>query len=235
MAERQEIPEGWSQASDHDHPAEQNHINEVAQQIVGDRTRSRAEQRRVHARLRLKSIRLKTRNGERTALNIVSQEGSTIEHAGRRLRESMDAVSSRTVRGKQGIVYLEYVPDFKERRRASKLVLRLHEVLRGPKALIQEADPFESSIKPDPMIVAFSKLDSIDRNLFLRATELCNEMIEIRKQEISAARYGLSLEELDAQLHTEAAEEVIAGLSKGPLEEGTTETRDSSREVSIAP
>lgn len=200
-----------------------------------------SEHRRLHALQRLKFIRLKTLNGERTAQQIVSQEGCTLEHAGQRLRESLDAFRVQTIRGKQGVIYRECAPDFDERRRAAELVLRLHECHRGPNARVEEPDMFAANTKVDPLIEEFRKLDIVDRNLILRASELFIDMIEDRKQHICEERYGSDLDELTAQLHNEAAKQVDEELrlsrnqspvSEGPLEEASVEGRDSSREVS---
>jgi hypothetical protein len=240
MAERQEYPEGRSQASDHYSPAERNHDQETEPRRISQRNRSSAEHRRLDVFRRLKSISLKTHNGERTALHIIGQEGATLEHAGRRLRESMDAFRVRTVVGKHGIVHTERTPDFEERRASLELVLRLHECLRGPNARIEEPDVFARNTKVDPWFEDFKKCDNVDRNLILRCMEQVTTMIETRKQDTCQERYGLDLKKLEGQLHNEAATQVIeemglrhqSPVSEGPLEETSAEGRDSSREVS---
>jgi hypothetical protein len=217
MAETQESPEGGPQALDHDRPAQLNHDQETEQCTIS-RNRSSAEQRRLDALQRLESISLKPHNRERTALHIVSQEGATLEHAGRRLKESLDAVIVRTVVGKQGVIYSECAPNFKERRRAAELIVRLHECLRGPNARIEELDVFAENQKVDPLIEKFQSLDNVDRMLYLQALELSLTMIEYRKQDICKQRYNLTLEELEAQLHEEAANQVIAETSAADCE-----------------
>jgi hypothetical protein len=223
-----------SEASDHDR-AEPNSDKETEQHTIGQRNRSHAEHRRLQALQRLKFISLKTRNGKRTAQHIVSQEGYTLAHAGQRLRESMDAVRVRTVLAKDGDIHRECAPDFEERRRASELVLRLHECLRGPNARIEEPDVFAANTKVDPLLEHFKKMDNVDQNLWLQATDVVIQLITGGMEIICKERYSLTLKELEAQLHEEAVRmcfgQNYSPVSEGPLEEASAEGRDSSGEV----
>jgi Terminase small subunit len=134
---------------------------------------------------------------------ILTDAGCSPERAARRLNESLDAVRVQTLITKEG-VRSQALPDFRERRQAAELVLRLHGLLG------ECPDEFSDDLveEDSPLAKQFRRLNALDQNLIREAIENFIEMIEDQKAAILKERGGLSLEEADRQLQVEAVERV---------------------------
>jgi hypothetical protein len=114
-------------------------------------------------------------------------------------------------------------------------------ILLGTKSPLEELEPVASNIEPNSILARFRRLGRVDRSLFLRAAEKTIVMIEDIKQQMCEAKYGLTLKELQEQLHNEAAKQVLEKsptsrsdppVSEGPVKGDSAEARSPVREVS---
>jgi len=121
---------------------------------------------------------------------------------------------------KQGLVYSEPAPDYKERRQAAEFVLKLHAMERNGQEQVQFGEPGESdaSMQSHPIALAMSKLDAVDRNLIVAASQKLLDMIQYEKEAILEERSGVLAEH---ELHEEAWRRVTQqlGLEKSPPNE----------------